>query len=163
METKDSAIAKSRGLQDERDISPPDTALLRVLYDKRKVSRNEASYVENQDSSDQSCIKCKFNLGDEGKCHVVEGKINNEKGVSKFFSSKGDGMLPGDIVWMYVKQAGKKLKYEEGYVIEEGAPGFQCSDCKYYMYSGSCLLIEGKLKPEMSCGFIVKVGHGAEI
>jgi hypothetical protein len=42
-------------------------------------------------------------------------------------------MLPGDIVWMYVKESGKKLKYEEGYVIEEGAPGFQCKDCKYYI------------------------------
>ena len=29
--------------------------------------------------------------------------------------------------------------------------------------SGSCLFIEGKFKPEMSCGFIVKIGHGTEI
>ena len=144
-------------------MSPPDAALLQVLYNKKKISKDEANYVENEEPRDQSCIKCKFNLGDEGKCHVVEGKINNEKGISKFFSPKGEGMLPGDIVWMYVKESGKKLKYEEGYVIEEGAPGFQCKDCKYYMYSGSCLLIEGKFKPEMSCGFIVKVGHGTEI
>lgn len=163
MGAKESAVAKSRGPQDERDMSPPDAALLQVLYNKKKISKDEANYVENEEPRDQSCIKCKFNLGDEGKCHVVEGKINNAKGISKFFSAKGDGMLPGDIVWMYVKESGKKLKYEEGYVIEEGAPGFQCKDCKYYMYSGSCLLIEGKFKPEMSCGFIVKVGHGTEI
>ena len=163
MGAKESAVAKSRGPQDERDMSPPDAALLQVLYNKKKISKDEANYVENEEPRDQSCIKCKFNLGDEGKCHVVEGKINNEKGISKFFSPKGEGMLPGDIVWMYVKGSGKKLKYEEGYVIEEGAPGFQCKDCKYYMYSGSCLLIEDKFKPEMSCGFIVEVGHGTEI
>jgi hypothetical protein len=57
------------------------------------------------------------------------------------FSPKRDGMLPGDIVWMYVKQAGKKPKYEEGYVIEEGASGFQCRDCKYYMYVFWCLSV----------------------
>ncbi len=164
MDAKESAVAKSRGSQDERNMSSPDAALLQVLRNKKKISKDEANYVEGeQQSHDQSCIKCKFNLGDEGKCHVVEGQINNEKGVSKFFSPKGDGMLPGDIVWMYVKQAGKKLKYEEGYVIKEGAPGFQCKDCKYYMYSGACLIIEGKFKPEMSCGYIVKVGHGTEI
>jgi len=161
---KESAIAKSTGSQDERDLSPPDAAFLQVLRNKKKISKDEANYVENgQQSRDESCIKCKFNLGDEGKCHVVEGQINNKKGISKFFSPKGDGMLPGDIVWMYVKESGKKLKYEEGYVIEEGAPGFQCRDCKYYMYSGHCLFIEGNFKPEMSCGFIVKVGHGIEI
>jgi hypothetical protein len=102
-------------------------------------------------------------LGDEGKCHIVKGKINNEKGVSKFFSSKGEGMLPGDIVWMYVKEAGRKLKYKEGHIINKGATGFQCKDCKYYLYSRNCLLIEGKFKPEMSCGFFVKVGHGTEV
>jgi hypothetical protein len=169
MDAKESAVAKSRGLQDERDMSPSDAALLQVLRNKKKISKDEANYVEGeqkqqqQQSHDESCIKCKFNLGDEGKCHVVEGQINNEKGISKFFSTKGDGMLPGDIVWMHVKQTGKKLKYEEGYVIEEGAPGFQCKDCKYYMYSGTCLFLEGKFKPEMSCGYIVKVGHGTEI
>jgi len=162
MGAKESAIAKSRGSQDEDDISPPDAALLKVLYDK-KISKDEADYTENEESHNQSCIKCKFNLGDEGNCQVVEGQINNEKGISKFFSPKGNGMLPGDIVWLYVKQAGKKLKFEEGYVIKEGASGFQCRDCKYYMYSRNCLLIEGKFEPEMSCGFIVKIGHGTEI
>ena len=105
MSAKESAVAKSRGSQDERDMSPPDAALLQVLRDKKKISKDEANYVESeQQSRDQSCIKCKFNLGDEGKCHVVEGQINNEKGISKFFSPKGDGMLPGDIVWMYVNK-----------------------------------------------------------
>jgi hypothetical protein len=164
MGAKESAVAKSRGSQDERDMSPPDAALLQVLRNKKKISKDEANYVENEEQPhDQSCIKCKFNLGDEGKCHVVEGQINNEKGISKFFSPKGDGMLPGDIIWMYVKQAGQKLKYDEGYVIEEGASGFQCKDCKYYMYSRACLFIEGSFKPEMSCGFIVKIGHGTEV
>jgi hypothetical protein len=105
MGAKESAVAKSRGSQDERDMSPPDAALLQVLRNKKKISKDEANYVENEEQPhDQSCIKCKFNLGDEGKCHVVEGQINNEKGISKFFSPKGDGMLPGDIVWMYVNK-----------------------------------------------------------
>jgi hypothetical protein len=164
MDAKESAVAKSRGSQDENDMSPPDTALLQVLYNKKKISKEEANYMGHEEAgNDQSCIKCKFNLGDEDKCHIVEGKIDNEKGISKFFSPKGNGMLPGDIVWTYVKRSGKKLKYEEGYVIEEGASGFQCRDCKYYLYSGNCLFIEGKFKPEMSCGFIVKIGHGMEI
>jgi len=164
MDAKESAVAKSRGSQDENDMSPPDAALLQVLYNKKKISKEEANYMEQEEAGDdQSCVKCKFNLGDEYKCHIVEGKIDNEKGISKFFSPKGDGMLPGDIVWTYVKRSGKKLKYEEGYVIEEGASGFQCRDCKYYLYSGNCLFIEGKFKPEMSCGFIVKTGHGMEI
>lgn len=164
MDAKESAVAKSRGSQDENDTSPPDAALLQVLYNKKKISKEEANYMEHEEAgNDQSCVKCKFNLGDEDKCHIVEGKIDNEKGISKFFSPKGNGMLPGDIVWTYVKRTGKKLKYEEGYVIEEGASGFQCRDCKYYLYSGNCLFIEGKFKPEMSCGFIVKIGHGMEI
>jgi hypothetical protein len=57
-------------------------------------------------------------------------------------------MLPGDIVLMYVKALGKKLKFKEGHVIRKGAPGFQCKDCKYYFYSGDCLLIEGKSQPK---------------
>jgi len=162
MGAKESAVAKAKGRQDERDISPPDAALLQVLNQKKKIPKDKANYTV-QDRDVHSCVKCKFNLGDEGRCHVVRGKINNEKGVSKFFSPKGDGMLPGDIVWMYVKGAGKKLKYKEGHVISEGARGFQCKNCKYYLYSGNCLLIEGKFKPKMSCGFIVKIGHGIKI
>ena len=56
-----------------------------------------------------------------------------------------------------------KLSHEEGYVIDKGAEGFQCRDCKYYMYSHKCLLIRAEFSPEMSCGFIVKIGNGTEI
>jgi len=41
-------------------------------------------------------------------------------------------MLPGDIVWDFIKKTGE-LDYDEGYVIDEGADGFQCKDCKYHM------------------------------
>lgn len=174
MGAKESAVAKSRGPQDESDMSPSDAALLQALRQKKKIPKNKANYrlirsknhggKKKSNDNDQSCVKCKFNLGDEGNCHVVRGKVNNEKGISNFFSPKGDGMLPGDIVWMYVKGAkGKKLKYKEGHVIREGARGFQCKDCKYYLYSGNCLLIEGKFKPKMSCGYIVKTGHGTAV
>jgi hypothetical protein len=33
-------------------------------------------------------------------------------------------MLPGDIVWDFIKKIGKKLEYKEGYVIPKGAEGF---------------------------------------
>ena len=161
MGAKESAVAKSTGNQDEDDLSAPDAALLRVLREKEKISKAEAGYAEN--AQGQSCEKCKFNLGDEKKCHIVEGRINNERGVSKFFSPKGDGMLPGDIVWEHVKQTRDKLSHEEGYVIEQGAEGFQCQDCKYYLYSRDCLIVKGKFQPEMSCGFSVRIGHGTKI
>ena len=166
-EVKESAVAKSTGEQDEKDMLMQDAALFRVLSSGKKISKEEAEYREDQrkDSGPDKpvCRKCKFNLADEKKCHIVEGEINNEHGISKFFSAKGEGMLPGDIVWNFVKKTGRKLKYEEGYVIENGADGFQCKDCKYYMYSGNCLLIKGEFRPEMSCGFIVKIGNGANI
>ncbi len=38
------------------------------------------------------------------KCHIVEGEINNDYGISNFFSPKDDGMLPGDIVWDFIKK-----------------------------------------------------------
>ena len=93
----------------------------------------------------------------------TEGKINNEYGISNFFSPKGDGMLPGDIVWDFIKKTGRKLEYEEGHVIGKGAEGFQCKDCKYYMYYDRCLLIKGTFKSEMSCAFVVKIDNGTEI
>jgi hypothetical protein len=93
----------------------------------------------------------------------TEGKINNEYGISNFFSPKGDGMLPGDIVWDFIKKTGRKLEYNEGHVIGNGAAGFQCKDCKYYMYYDRCLLIKGMFKPEMSCAFVVKIDNGTEI
>lgn len=163
MGAKESAIAKSTGHQQEDDMSEPDAALLRVLRSKRKISKKEANYRASQKKSSTVCVKCKFNLGDEEKCHVVGGRIDNEQGVSKFFSPKGDGMLPGDIVWHYVKTSGKKLAYGEGHVIKEGAKGFRCEDCKYYLHSGGCLLIKGRFKPKMSCGYVVKIGHGVEL
>jgi hypothetical protein len=167
-EVKESAVAKSIGDQDEKNMLMQDAALFRVLSSGKKISKEEAEYREDQgnDNADLDkpvCGKCKFNLGDEKKCHLVEGDINNEYGISKFFSPKGEGMLPGDIAWDFIKKTRRKLKYEEGYVIETGADGFQCKDCKFYMYYGNCLLIKGKFRPEMSCGFIVKIGNGADV
>jgi hypothetical protein len=73
-------------------------------------------------------------------------------------------MLPGDIVWDFIKKTGRKLEYEEGHVIGKGAEGYQCRDCKYYMYSDRCLLIKGTtFIPEMSCAFVVKIGNGTEV
>ena len=163
MGAKESAVAKSKGSNDETDMSPADASFLQVLHQKKKIPKIRANYSEQIAPRSTHCVKCKFNLGDEAKCHIVRGKINNENGVSKFFSPEGDGMLPGDIVWMYVKQSSRKLKYKEGYVIRKGASGFQCKDCKYYLYSRRCLLIEGRFTPKMSCGFIVLTSHGTEI
>ena len=163
---EESVIAKSTGEQEEKDMEPQDAALFRHLSSGKKISKSEANYREQTDNSEdsqQSCVKCKFNLPDEKKCHIVEGEIDSEYGISKFFSPKDDGMLPGDIVWDFIKKTGKKLGYEEGYVIPKGAEGFQCKDCKYYMYSHSCLLIKGTFEPEMSCGFIVKIGNGTDV
>jgi hypothetical protein len=163
---EESVIAKSTGEQEEKDMEPQDAALFRHLRSGKKISKSEANYREQTDNSEkngQACIKCKFNLPDEKSCHIVEGDINNEHGISKFFSPKGEGMLPGDIVWDFIKKNGRKLNYEEGYVIGKGAEGFQCKDCKYYMYSHSCLLINGTFEPEMSCGFIVKIGNGTDV
>jgi hypothetical protein len=168
-EVEESVIAKSTGEQEEEDTAPQDAALFRHLATGKKISKEEANYRKqeerelSQDGQQQSCVKCKFNLPDEKKCHIVDGEIDNEYGISKFFSPKGDGMLPGDMVWDFVKKTEKKLRYEEGYVIPKGAEGFQCKDCKYYMYSGSCLLIKGNFTPEMSCAFIVKIGNGTEM
>ena len=114
-EVKESAVAKSTGEQDEKNMLMQDAALFRVLSSGKKISKEEAEYREDQREESGPdkpvCRKCKFNLGDEKKCHVVEGEINNEHGISKFFSSKGEGMLPGDIVWNFIKKTGRKLKY----------------------------------------------------
>lgn len=167
---EESVVAKSTGEQEEKDIAPQDAALYRVLYSKKKITKEEAGYrkQERGDKADhnnhQSCIKCKFNLPVEKKCHIVEGEINNDFGISNFFSTKGDGMLPGDIVWDFIKKTGRKLEYEEGHVIDKGADEYQCKDCKYYMYSDRCLLIKGNtFRPEMSCAFVVKIGNGTEV
>lgn len=150
-------------------MSMQDAALFQVLTSKKKIPKSEANYREIEkdrtytDRTEHKCSKCKFNLGDEKSCHVVEGDISNDNGISKFFSPKGDGMLTGDIVWDFIKKTGRKLGYDEGYIIDEGASGFQCKNCKYYLYSHSCLLIRGTFAPEMSCGFIVKIGNGTDI
>jgi hypothetical protein len=164
-EVEESVIAKSTGEQEEEDIAPQDATLFHHLATGKKISKEDADYKKREEISQdgQSCVKCKFNLPDEKKCHIVEGEIDNEYGISRFFSPKGDGMLPGDMVWDFIKKTGKKLKYEEGYVIPKGAEGFQCKDCKYYMYAGSCLLIKGNFAPDMSCAFVVKSGNGTEI
>jgi hypothetical protein len=156
---KESAVAKSTGRQ--KRMLTADGTFLNALAQRKKVSKKKARYRVQQSSD--SCVKCKFNLGDEEKCHVVQGKIDNEHGMSKYYSPKGIGMLPGDIVWEHVKSAGKKLAYGEGHVIKKGAPRFQCKDCKYYLYSRDCLIIEGKFAPSMSCGFIVKLRSGTKI
>ena len=175
-DVEESVVAKSTGQQEEKDIASQDAALYHVLSSKKKIAKNEAGYREQQKNAkneettrnykniNQACIKCKFNLSDEKKCHIVEGEINNEYGVSNFFSPKGEGMLPGDIVWDFIKKTGRKLEYEEGHVIGKGAEGYQCKDCKYYMYSDRCLLIEGTtFMPEMSCAFVVKTGNGTDV
>jgi hypothetical protein len=166
---EESVIAKSTGEQEEKDIAQQDVALYRVLRSRKKITKDEAGYREKEkkeefrDNNKEVCVKCKFNLHDEKKCHVVEGEINNDYGVSKFFSARGDGMLPGDIVWDFIKKTGRKMEYEEGYVIGKGAEGYQCKDCKYYMHSNRCLLIKGNFMPEMSCAFVVKLGNGTDV
>jgi hypothetical protein len=156
-------VAKSTGMQEEQDMSIQDATLFRVLSLKKKISKSEANYTEGRRHRETNETKCKFNLGDENRCLVVEGLINNDLGVSNYFSPKDNGMLPGDIVWDFIKKRGRKLDYDEGYVIDEGADGFQCKDCKYYMYSRSCLLIKGTFTPKMSCGYVVKLGNGTDI
>jgi hypothetical protein len=172
---EESVIAKSTGEQEEEDIAVKDAALYNVLNSKKKMTKQEAGYREqeqdesesnnnnNNNNNHQACIKCKFNLPDEKNCHIIEGEINNDYGISNFFSPKGHGMLPGDIVWDFIKKTGRKLEYNEGHVIGNGAEGFQCKDCKYYMYYDRCLLIKGTFKPEMSCAFVVKIDNGTEI
>jgi hypothetical protein len=170
---EESVIAKSTGQQEEKDVAVKDAALYNVLNSKKKMTKSEAGYSQqekneketnNNNNNNKACIKCKFNLADEKNCHIVEGEINNEYGISNFFSPKGHGMLPGDIVWDFIKKTGKKLEYEEGHVIGKGAEGFQCKDCKYYMYANRCLLIKGTaFMPEMSCAFVVKTNNGTEV
>jgi hypothetical protein len=170
---EESVIAKSTGQQEEKDVAVKDAALYNVLNSKKRMTKSEAGYREqekneketkNNNNNNKVCIKCKFNLPDEKNCHIVDGEINNDYGISNFFSPKGDGMLPGDIVWDFIKKTGRKLEYEYGHVIGKGAQGFQCKDCKYYMYSNRCLLINGTaFMPEMSCAFVVKIDNGTEI
>jgi hypothetical protein len=168
---KESGIAKSIGDQNEQDMQYADLILVNFLLTGKKKLKVEAGYIERRleqrnigyTKQQESCDKCKFNLPAEKLCHIVEGRVNNEEGVSKFFSPRGHGMLPGDILWHYVNQRSEKLDYEKGRVIREATEGFQCKDCKYYLNSRACLLIKGTLEPEMSCAFIVKIGNGIKL
>src|SRR6476620_10916983 len=94
---EESVIAKSTGEQKEKDIVSKDNALYRMIGYKKKMTKIEAGYQEQND---------------EERCHIVEGKINNEYGISNFFSPRGDGMLPGDFVWDFIKKNSKKLEYQ---------------------------------------------------
>ena len=166
---KESGIAKSIGDQKKDDMQEGDQLLYNYLRTGKKISKDEANYRELQHDNNshrdknQSCDKCKFNLPAEKTCHIVEGNVNNENGISKYFAPRDNGMLPGDIVWDFIKKGGNKLDFQTGHIINEAAEGFKCKDCKYYMYSHSCLLIKGTLEPEMSCAFIVKNGNGIEV
>jgi hypothetical protein len=168
---KESGIAKSVGDQKEQDIKNADLFLINFLSTGKKISKIDANYTERladqnrakRTKEQMSCDKCKFNLPAEKLCHIVEGYVNNENGISRFFSPRGYGMLPGDILWHYVNKSGKKLDYEKGLVIHEAAEGFQCKDCKYYLNSHTCRLLKGRLEPEMSCAFIVKTGNGIKL
>jgi len=113
-EVEKSVVAKSTGKQDEKDMATKDVLLSGVLSSKRKLSKSEAEYREQERIRPETskCTVCKFNLADEKKCHIVEGEIANN-GISKYFSPKGDGMLPGDIVWDFIKKTGRKLEFEE--------------------------------------------------
>jgi len=166
---KESGIAKSIGDQQKDDLKESDVLLYNYLNSGQKLSKEEAGYIEIQHSDEvdtynkQSCDKCKFNLPAEQICHIVEGYVNNERGMSKYFSPKGHGMLPGDIVWDYIKKGGKKLNFKTAYVINEALDGFNCKDCKYYGDLCNCLLVDGTLSPKMSCAFVVKKGNGTRI
>ena len=119
--------------------------------ERRREQRN-IDHTKQQ----ESCDKCKFNLPAEKLCHIVEGRVNNEEGIPIYFSPRGYGMLPRDILWHYVNQRGEKLDYEKGRVINEATEGFQYKDCRYYLNTHACLLLKGMLEPEMSCAFIIK-------
>jgi hypothetical protein len=166
---KESGIAKSVGDQEEDDMNEGDQLLYNYLSTGKKISKHESNYRELQNINNtqrdnkQSCDKCKFNLPAEQICHIIEGKVNNENGISKYFSPKGHGMLPGDVLWNFIKGGGKKLDFQNGHVINEATEGFKCKDCKFFLCSHHCLLINGILEPEMSCAFIVKNGNGVEL
>ena len=93
---KESGIAKSIGDQKEEDMQFPDLLLLNFLSTGKKISKIEADYKERQqehssirrEKEQLSCDKCKFNLPAEKLCHIVEGSVNNEEGISKNFFSE---------------------------------------------------------------------------
>ena len=74
---EESVIAKSTGGQGEEDFAPQDAALFRRLVTDKKMIKEDASYriQDKVPPEAQSCVKCKFNLHAEKKCHIVEGEI----------------------------------------------------------------------------------------
>jgi hypothetical protein len=75
-----------------------------VLEKRKKLSKNYADYKEepkdgqygsstslSSSSFERRCGKCKFNLGDGKKCHIVEGQIDNEKVSPNSFPQKERG------------------------------------------------------------------------
>ncbi len=128
-------------------------------YIERRLEQRNIGYTKQQ----ESCDDCKFNLPAEKLCHIVEGRVNNEEGISNFFPLEDTECYQGDILWYYVNQRSEKLDYEKGRVIREATEGFQCKYCKYYLNSSAYLLIKGILEPEMSCPFIVKIGNGIKL
>ncbi len=137
---KESGIKKWIGNQKEDDMQNGNQLLYNYLRTGKKITKEEANYGELQNGCEnprdekQSYGSCKFNLPAEQICHIIEGNINNENGMSKYFAPRGYGMLPGDIVWDFIRKGGKKLDFQSGHVINEAAVGFKCKDCKYYMY-----------------------------
>ncbi|MFL6366088.1 MAG: hypothetical protein ACJ719_12915 [Nitrososphaeraceae archaeon] len=70
---EESVIAKSTGQQEEKDVAVKDAALYNVLNSKKRMTKSEAGYREqekneketkNNNNNNKVCIKCKFNLPD---------------------------------------------------------------------------------------------------
>ena len=169
MSVEDSAIAKSVGEQEDEDRTISDMALLQALEKGIKISKHDAEYQELDRSGSQKRNVQNENLILEMRKNATllkEKLITNMAYLSSFrlkeWACYAD-IFPGDIVWDYIKKTGNKLQYDKGDVIEKGADGFQCKDCKYYLYYKKCLLINGDFMPEMSCGYVVKIGNGTEL
>ena len=68
---EESVITKSTGQQEEDNMAVKDAALYKVLNSKKKITKQEAGYREQDEvktsnnNSNKACIKCKFNLPDE--------------------------------------------------------------------------------------------------
>ena len=84
------------------------------------MSKDEAIYREqqqdkdNHENSEQSCDKFKFNLSVEQICHIVEGAISNERGISRNCAPKDEGLLPSDIVWGFCKEDWREIGLLDG-------------------------------------------------
>lgn len=137
-----------------------DRVLLEIVQGLRgRVAQEQARYTRTAPEGEGLCRDCKFYQGDEKECLVVAGTIE-PAGTSKYFSPWEEGLYPGDAVWEYIKRGGEKLERDKALVLERGLPGVQCGDCKYLLYWGGCLLVEGLFKPEMTCGYFVPIREG---